>query len=64
MPGIGWIVLWIVVVAVVAALVVRERRSGRRGPDEVDRTRHEAVRQSGMNQDGRGPNGPSQTWSG
>lgn len=64
MPTVFWIVLWLAVLAVVAVLAVRERRSGRRGPDEVDRNGHAAVREAGANQDGRGPNGASQTWMG
>jgi hypothetical protein len=64
MPTYAWILLWAAVLGGVALLVLRERRSGRRGPSEVDRTKHESVRRAGLDQDGRGPNGPSQTWVG
>jgi hypothetical protein len=64
MPSWFWILLWLLVIAVVAFFAVREIRSGRRGPAEVDRYRHAAVRESGTNLEGRGPNGASQTWLG
>ena len=51
-----WIVLWVVAVAAVAVLYVRERRSGRRA-GEVDRHQHEAVRMAGVSAEVRGPNG-------
>jgi hypothetical protein len=64
MPSIVWILIWAAVIATVAALYVRERRAGRRGPAEFDRNEHEAVRQAGMGLDARGPNGPSSTLMG
>ncbi len=62
--GFVMITFWLVATGVIAFFVVREVRAKRRGPAEFDRYQHEAVRQSGTNQIGRGPNGPSQTWLG
>ena len=56
MPTWSWIALWVLAIAVVAVLYVRERRSGRRA-GEGDRHQHDAVRQAGVNADVRGPNG-------
>jgi len=64
MPTIVWILIWASVFATVAALYVRERRAGRREPTEFDRSTHEAVREAGMNRDGRGPNGPGSLFTG
>jgi hypothetical protein len=64
MPSWLWILLWLLVIAVVAFFAVREMRSGRRGPSDVDRDQHAAVREARANFDGRGPNGASQTWMG
>ena len=62
MPSWFWILMWLLVIVVVAFFAVRELRSGRRGPAEVDRDQHAAVREAGAHRDGRGPNGGSQTW--
>jgi len=59
MPTYAWLLIWGFVVATVAFLVFREVRSGRKQPPEFDRFQHEAVREAGINQDARGPNGPS-----
>jgi cytochrome c-type biogenesis protein CcmH/NrfF len=59
MPTVLWILIWVAVITIVAVLYVRERRSGRPQVEDFDRTQHEAVREAGMNRDGRGPNGPS-----
>ena len=56
MPTMAWILLWAVVLATVAFFVVREIRSGRRGPDEFDRLDSEAAREASLNRDIRGPN--------
>jgi hypothetical protein len=61
-PSWFWIMMWLLVIAAVAFFAVREIRSGRRGPAEVDRHRHAAVREAGANFEGRGPNGSGQTW--
>ena len=47
MPAAVWIAIWAALVIGLALLVVRERRSGRRGPGDFDRTRHESVNESG-----------------
>ena len=60
-PSWFWIGLWVVVIAVVAVLYVREKRSGRR-LGEGDRQVHEAVRQAQADASVRGPNGGGQTW--
>jgi hypothetical protein len=52
-----WIIGWAVVLGVVVFFAVREIRSGRKGPDDFDRTKHEAVQQSSMNAQVHGPNG-------
>jgi hypothetical protein len=44
MPTLVWILLWVLVIGVVAFFAVREIRSGRKGPTEVDRHQHQAVR--------------------
>ena len=62
MPTIVWILVWVVVITTIAFLAVREVRSRRTGPADVDRFRHDAVREAGINQDVRGPNGQSQMW--
>lgn len=55
MSTLVWILIWVAVVATVAFFVVRERRSGRKGPGDFDRTRHEAVQQSSMHAQTHGP---------
>jgi hypothetical protein len=62
MPTIVWILIWVVVLGAIAFFAVREIRSGRKQPPEFDRMKHEAVREAGINQDVRGPNGQSQGW--
>jgi hypothetical protein len=52
---IVWIIGWAVVLGVVAFFAVREIRSGRKGPSEFDRTKHEAVRQASMDAQTHGP---------
>jgi hypothetical protein len=52
-----WIAVWVVVLGTVAFLAVRQVRSGRKGPADVDRTRHEAVRESTMRSQVNGPGG-------
>lgn len=64
MPTIVWILLWAVVLGLLAFFVVREVRSGRRGPAEVDRLKNPAVREAELNRDARGPNGGSSLWTG
>ncbi len=64
MPTYAWLLIWGVVIAGVVVLVVRERRSGRRGPDDVDRMKHEASREAGMHRDMHGPNGGASLWGG
>ena len=64
MPTIVWILLWAVVLAAVAFFVIRELRSGRKGPEEFDRLDHAAVREAHMNRDGFGPNGGSSLYGG
>ncbi|ROR90605.1 hypothetical protein [Nocardioides aurantiacus] len=61
MPSWFWISLWVLLIAVVAVLYVREKRSGRR-IGEGDRQVHEAVRQAEADAAVRGPNGGGQTW--
>jgi hypothetical protein len=56
MPTIAWVLVWVVVIAVVAFFAIREIRSGRQGPADFDRTRHEAVRESESHAGARGPN--------
>jgi hypothetical protein len=56
MPTIAWVLVWVVVIAVIAFFAIREIRSGRKGPADFDRTRHEAVRESESNAGARGPN--------
>jgi hypothetical protein len=60
MPTIVWALIWIAVIAVVALLVVREVRSGRKQPDDFDRTQHEAVRMSETDRATHGPNNTQQ----
>ena len=62
MPSWFWILMWLLVIAVVAFFAFRELRSGRRGPSEVDRDQHAAVREARTNLEGRGPNSSAQTW--
>ena len=64
MPSWFWILMWVLVIAVVSFLAVREIRSGRRRSADVDRLRHTAVREAGVHLDGRGPNGGAQSWTG
>ncbi len=64
MPTYVWLLLWGVLIAGVILLVIRERSSGRRGPEDVDRMSHEASREAGMNRDARGPNGGASLWGG
>jgi beta-lactamase regulating signal transducer with metallopeptidase domain len=59
-----WLVIWAVVIVTVAAVYVRERRSGRPEVAEFDRNDHEAVREASVNLGARGPNGPSSTFMG
>jgi hypothetical protein len=63
MPTVAWVLLWVAVIATVAFLVVRERRSGRRS-GAVKRHDHAAAREADLNREGRGPNGSSSTWVG
>ena len=58
MPTIVWSLVWILMIGVAATLAIRETRSGRRGPVEVDRTKHAAVRES---ESTRGMHGPGNT---
>ena len=62
MPTIVWVLLWAVVIGAIAFFAIREMRSGRKQPPEFDRFQHDAVREAGINQDTRGPNGQAQTW--
>ena len=63
MPTIAWVLIWVVVLGIIAFFAAREIRSGRKGPGDFDRTRHEAVRESESNT-ARGPNGMNQSfWS-
>ena len=55
MSTIAWALIWVAVLATVVFFVVRERRSGRKGPADFDRTRHEAVQQSSMQAQTHGP---------
>ncbi len=55
MSTVVWIVVWAVILGTVAFFLVRELRSGRKGPGDFDRTRHEAVQQSSMHQQTHGP---------
>lgn len=41
-----WILVWAVVLGTVAFFLVREVRSGRKQPDDFDRTTHDAVAES------------------
>ena len=50
-----WILGWAVVLGLVTFLAVRERRSGRTGPGDLDRTRHAAVQQATMDAQTHGP---------
>ncbi|MET0999109.1 MAG: hypothetical protein ABWX73_10370 [Marmoricola sp.] len=50
-----WLVIWAVVIVAVAALYVRERRSGRKEVADFDRHQHEAARDAGVRADIRGP---------
>jgi hypothetical protein len=64
MPSWFWILMWVVAVAVVAFLTIREIRAARRAPTTFDRYQHAAVREAQVNLEARGPNGFSQTWLG
>lgn len=64
MPTFVWLLIWALVILVVAALYIRERRSGSKEVEEFDRHQHEAVREAGINLDARGPNGPQSTFMG
>lgn len=59
MPTFVWVIIWAVVILTVAALYVRERRSGRDEVGDFDRHRHEAVREAGVRADIRGPGAQS-----
>lgn len=61
MPSWAWILLWVVVLAGVAVLYVREKRDGRRMGD-LDRQQHQAVRDAETDAQVRGANGGAQTW--
>ena len=50
-----WILVWAVILGTVAFFLVRERRLGRKQPDDFDRTRHEAVGESTMRSQTHGP---------
>jgi hypothetical protein len=62
MPVFVWILIWAAVLLTLTVMVVRQKRSGRQGPAEVERFKHGAVQEAGVNLDARGPNGQSQTW--
>ncbi len=55
-----WILVWAVILGTIAFFLVRERRSGRTGPGDFDRTQHEAVRESTVKSQIAGPNGMGQ----
>ena len=55
MSTIVWIVVWAVILGTVAFFLIRERLSGRKGPDDFDRSRHEAVGESTMKSQTQGP---------
>ncbi|MBV9831284.1 MAG: hypothetical protein JOZ82_06775 [Marmoricola sp.] len=59
-----WILVWAAVLATAVFFVVRERRRGRTGPDDLDRTRHEAVQESTSRSQANGPNGLGQSFWG
>jgi hypothetical protein len=62
MPVIAWVLLWVVIVGVIAFFAVRQMRTRSTPVKDFDRYSHEAVREAGINQDVRGPNGQSQSW--
>jgi hypothetical protein len=64
MPTIVWILMWVVILGTLAFFTVREVRSGRKGPIEVERFKHQAVRDAGVRADMNGPNGPQSTLMG
>lgn len=64
MSPVFWILLWIAGIALVAFFALREIRAKRRGPAEVDRTHHAAVRESTSRSQLSGPNGSAGTWLG
>jgi hypothetical protein len=59
-----WIIGWAVVLGLVAFFAVREVRSGRKGPAELDRTKHDAVKESTSRSQVQGPNGLGQSFWG
>ena len=63
MPAWAWITVWVVGIAVVALLYVRERRSGRSTP-EVDRLQTDAQREAEVRSHINGPNVRGQSWLG
>jgi hypothetical protein len=55
MSTIVWIAVWVLILGTVAFFLIRERRSGRKGPGDFDRTRHEAVGESTARSQINGP---------
>jgi hypothetical protein len=55
MSTIVWIVVWALILGTLAFFLIRERRSGRKGPGDFDRTRHEAVGDSTSRSQMQGP---------
>ena len=55
-----WIIVWAAILGTLASFAIREIRSGRKGPADFDRTRHEAVRESTVKSQIAGPNGMGQ----
>jgi hypothetical protein len=64
MPSWFWISLWVLVIAGVAVLYVREKRSGRKPVDTPERGQHLATQEAEVNRARFGPNGPAGTWGG
>lgn len=62
MPSWAWILMWVLLVGVVAALYVRERIGQRTA--EGDRFRRQAVRDADRHAHLNGPHGGGQTWIG
>jgi hypothetical protein len=52
---IVWIIGWAVVLGVLAFFAIREIRSGRKGPADFDRTRHQSVNESAARSQMTGP---------